>query len=124
MSRFTENLVVTPLMDGKTWVILCDFGYAVGSEDSDDVINVPISTQTDFASIPRIFWAILPRWGKYGNAAVIHDWLYKDQQLSRKQADDIFLEAMGVLCVSAWQKHTIYWAVRAFGWWAWKSAQQ
>jgi len=27
MSRFTDVLVVSPLADGKTWVILRDFGY-------------------------------------------------------------------------------------------------
>ncbi len=119
MSRFTETLIVTPLPDGKTWIILADFGYDVGEEGSSDVINVPIGTYTDFASIPRPLWIILPRWGKYGNAAVIHDWLYWDQARSRKEADGIFLDAMGILEVSPWQKHAIYWAVRAFGWWAW-----
>lgn len=27
MSRFTDALVVTPMENGKTWVILSDFGY-------------------------------------------------------------------------------------------------
>ena len=27
MSRFTESLVVTPLNDGRTWIILSDFGW-------------------------------------------------------------------------------------------------
>lgn len=119
MSRFTESLVVTPRPDGKTWVILSDFGYAVGSEESNDVINVPIWNFTDFASVPRILWIVLPRWGKYGNAAVIHDWLYWDQSRTRKEADEIFLEGMGVLEVGAWTKYAMYWAVRAFGWYAW-----
>lgn len=123
MSRFTESLVVTPQPDGRTWIILCDFGYAVGSEESDDVIDVPIGTFTDFASVPRLLWVILPRWGKYGNAAVIHDWLYWEQARSRKVADHIFLEAMEVLEVSGWQKYPIFWAVRLFGWFAWKNSQ-
>lgn len=121
MSRFTETLVVTPLPDGKTWIILSDFGYAVGAEESEDVIDVPIGTYTDFASIPRLLWSILPRWGKYGNAAVIHDWLYWDQSRSRREADLILLEGMDVLDVSAWQKFPIFWAVRFFGWMAWAS---
>jgi hypothetical protein len=119
MSRFTESLVVTPRSDGRTWIILSDFGYAVGSEESNDVINVPFGNFTDFASVPRILWAVLPRWGKYGNAAVIHDWLYWDQLRTRKEADDIFLEGMGVLEVGAWTKYAMYWGVRAFGWHAW-----
>jgi hypothetical protein len=119
MSRFTESLVVTPRPDGRTWIILSDFGYEIGSEGSSDVIDVPIGTHTDFASIPRPLWAILPRWGKYGNAAVIHDWLYWNQARSRREADEILLEAMVVLEVSAWQKYPIFWAVRIFGWIAW-----
>ena len=121
MSRFTEPLVVTPRPDGKTWIILSDFGYGVGSEGSGDVINVPIGTYTDFASVPRLLWTILPKWGKYGNAAVIHDWLYWEQKRSRREADQIFLEGMEVLNVVAWQRTAIYRAVRMFGWLAWNS---
>jgi hypothetical protein len=47
MSRFTESLVVTPRPDGRTWIILSDFGYEIGSEGSSDVIDVPIGTHTD-----------------------------------------------------------------------------
>lgn len=67
MRRFTENLVVTPLPDGHTWIVLSDFGYEVGEEGSGDEINVETGFHTDFASIPRPLWAFLPRWGKYGN---------------------------------------------------------
>lgn len=124
MSRFTEPLVVTPKPDGKTWIVLHDFGYEVGAEGSGDVINVPIGTHTDFASIPRLLWAIFPRWGKYGNAAVIHDWLYWDQPRPRKEADEIFLEGMEVLDVPGWKRKTIYYAVRWFGWFAWRSNER
>lgn len=119
MSRFTEPLVVTPLPDGHTWILLCDFGYEVGQEGSNDVINVPIGFHTDFASIPRIFWIFLPRWGKYGNAAVIHDYLYWEQSRSRKEADDILLESMAVQEVGLIKRYLIYWAVRLWGWWSW-----
>ena len=124
MSRFTEPLVITPLQDGKTWIILSDFGYEIGEEGSGNIINVPIGTYTDFASIPRLLWAILPRWGKYGNAAVIHDWLYWDQARSRADADKIFLEGMAVLEVAKWKQFAMYYAVRWFGWVAWLSNQR
>jgi hypothetical protein len=121
MSRFTEPLVVTPMSDGKTWIILSDFGYEVGAPGSGDVVSVPIGTYTDFASIPRPLWAIFPKWGKYGNAAVVHDWLYWDQPRSRREADDIFLEGMEILEVPKWKRRTIYYAVRWFGCFAWRS---
>ena len=119
MSRFTDALVVTPLADGKTWVVLRDFGYDVGTEDSGDRINVAVGFKTDFASIPRLFWIVLPKWGRYGNAAVVHDWLYWTQERSRRAADDIFLEGMCVLGVGGLTRGTIYTAVRWFGWLAW-----
>ena len=124
MSRFTEVLTVSPLNDGKTWFTRRDFGYDIGTEGSGNTIDVPISFMTDFASIPRPFWVILPKWGKYGNAAVIHDYCYWAQKRSRKEADDIFLEAMGVLGVSAFKKYPMYWSVRLFGGGAWKGNQK
>lgn len=124
MSRFTEPLVVTPQPDGRTWIILSDFGYEVGKIGSGDVIDVPIGFHTDFASIPRPLWAVFPRWGKYGNAAVVHDWLYRSQRRSRKEADDIFLEGMVVLDVPRWTRRTIYYAVRWFGCFAWRANKE
>ena len=123
MSRFTDALVVSPLADGRTWVLLRPFGYDVGNEGSANTVEVRVGFMTDFASIPRLFWIVLPRWGKYGNAAVVHDWLYWSQNRSRSEADNIMLEAMGVLSVPTWQKYPIYWGVRAFGWIAWKRNQ-
>jgi len=119
MSRFTDILLVSPLADGKTWVVMRDFGYDVGTEGSTDRIDVAVGFQTDFASVPRLFWTVLPKWGKYGNASVIHDWLYWAQTRPRAQADAIFLEAMGVLGVHDAVRCPMYWAVRLFGGVAW-----
>lgn len=119
MSRFTSILLVSPLADGKTWVLMREFGYDVGAEGSSDRINVPMGFQTDFASIPRPFWVILPKWGNYGNAAVIHDWLYWSQGRPRRAADGVLLEGMLVLGVGVVVRSMIYWAVRLFGWLAW-----
>jgi hypothetical protein len=119
MSGFTKALVVSPLADGKTWVIVRHFGYDVGAENSGDHIGIAIGFKTDFATVPRPFWIILPKWGRYGNATVIHDWLYWTQTRQRREADVIFLEAMGVLGVSSLVKYPMYWAVRLFGGLAW-----
>ncbi len=119
MSRFTSILLVSPLADGSTWVLREEFGYDIRAEGSDDQIRVPAGFRTDFASIPRPLWIFLPKWGKYGNAAVIHDWLYWEQARSRAAADAIFLEGMTVLQVSRFVRYTIYSAVRLFGWLAW-----
>lgn len=124
MSRFTDILTVSPLADGKTWVTRKEFGYDIGEEGSGKSIDVPLGFKTDFASVPRLLWALIPRWGKYGNAAVIHDYSYWDQMFSRKEADLVFREGMEVLQVPLWQIVLIYYAVRWFGWWAWYRNQQ
>ena len=120
MSSFTETLIVSPMSDGKTWVLRRAFKYDIGEEGSGDSVKVVPGFMTDFASIPRLFWIILPKWGKYGNAAVVHDWIYWIQTRTRKEADDIMREGMEVLGVPRWQRVFIYYAVRWFGGLAWK----
>lgn len=120
MSKFTNALIVSPLPDGKRWVLLSNFGYDVGENGSSVTIMVDNGFVTDFTSVPRVLWWIVPRWGKYGNAAVIHDWLYWEQINTRKACDNIFLEAMGVLGTSKIKKWAMYRAVRLLGWMAWK----
>ena len=39
-------------------------------------VTVPIHFKTDFASTPRFLWAFFPPYGKYTEAAVLHDYLY------------------------------------------------
>lgn len=98
MDRFNEPIVITPLSDGKTWKLLSDLRYEVGGPDSDDVIKVPVGFYTDFASIPHMFRRFLPRWGKYGYASIIHDFLYWERKKKRLEADKIFLEADSIEC--------------------------
>ena len=62
-------------------------------------ITVPAGHRTDFASIPRVLWPLLPPVGRTGKAAVIHDWLCDEHphSVDHKMAADIFNEAMTVL---------------------------
>lgn len=118
MSSFTKPLKLEYL-DGRQWKVLETFVYHVGAEDSGFAIKVPKGFITDFASIPRFFWRVLPPTGKYGKAAVLHDWLYSYGNYARIYADSVFLEAMQVLQVPPWQRYAMYKAVRMFGWIAW-----
>lgn len=121
MSSFTDPLTVTKLSNGR-WKVERSFRYYIGDEGSNDFVDVPYGFETDFASVPRPFWAILPPDGTYSQAAVLHDWLYSikggdiEPPRDRKECDDIFLEAMGVLKVPGWKRYLMYYAVRSFGW--------
>ena len=119
MSSFTSELKVKPHPDGRHWELLEEFDYYLGSLESGMYIRVPKGFVTDFASVPRIFWWLFPPWGKYGKAAVVHDYLYHTRMFSRAVADAIFLEAMSVLKVPLWKRLIIYWSVRIGGWVPW-----
>jgi hypothetical protein len=92
------------------------------------LITVPVRFVTDFASIPRILWRILPPIDIHRMAAIVHDFLYREQPLfggypggepkrvTRKQADLVFLEAMRAIDVPEWKARVMYAGVRAGGW--------
>jgi hypothetical protein len=82
-------------------------------------VRVPIGFVTDFASIPRIFWSILPPDGKYTYPAILHDYLYWTQTTSRDVADNILKFGMEDFSVGTATSMAIYNAVRAFGGSAW-----
>ncbi len=143
MSRFTAPLIVSPRNDGRTWRIIHStedeeqFAYEIGQEGSGLMIRPPALFETDFASVPRLLWWLFPRWGRYGNAAVIHDYLYRGgfffvvtneeaepSYPDRAYADELFLQGMVVLKVRKWQRQLIYWGVRLGGWYAWKQAHK
>ena len=121
MSSFTNHPPLQPLLDGIRWRVMESFEYHIGSKDSGEVVKIPKDFLTDFASIPKIFWSIIGGpWGKYGYAAILHDYLYTVGIYSRKRTDQIFLEAMKVLKVSWWKRKLMYYAVRVGAWGPWK----
>jgi len=85
------------------------------------MIGIPVGCVTDFASIPRFLWRILPPWDQHAPAAVIHDWLYQSGIMTRAETDLVFLWAMEDLGVAAWKRLAMYWGVRLGGWVAWSN---
>lgn len=89
-------------------------------------IVVPKDFVTDFASVPRLILAYTFFGGKADEAAVIHDWLYSTQEVSRAIADAVFQEAIESLGYSRFTSTMMYSGVRAGGWipWAAKNVPQ
>ena len=127
MSSFTDHLLLEDLGDG-TFQLLKEFRYHVGDEDSNNVICVPRNFTTDFASVPRIFWNVIPPYGRHGKAAVVHDYLYATNGLhgrfNRQRCDEIFLEAITVLGVGAIKRQIMFRAVRMFGQKPWEACSK
>jgi hypothetical protein len=126
MAVFDAPMVVTFEPDGMHAKLHEDF---FRTSAYYGIIVIPAGFETDFASIPRVFWNILPPIGQYLEAAVVHDYLYSmgtDLFMSadRKTADLVFLELMERSGVPIFRRHVIYRAVRLFGRWAWKNHER
>jgi hypothetical protein len=99
------------------WMLKSDLEYLA---QSGEVITVPAGFETDFFSIPRALkWLFVGIDSKYGPAAVIHDWLYRQQTGKRARADALLREAMRALGASWILAHVVYVGVRSFGWLGW-----
>jgi hypothetical protein len=84
--------------------------------DLGGMIHVPAGFVTDFASTPRLVWALIPPEDvHYTRGAVVHDWLYNQHSFPKPFCDAIFLEAMTSLGCAKWKRLTMYQAVKWFG---------
>ncbi len=120
MSSFTKPLIIEFDYEGncrKPYILHESFSYYTDLLPMITLIDVPAGYRTDFASIPRLFWRVLPPAGKYGKAAVIHDWLcdVNPKLCDHKLAADVFNEAMAVLGVGKMKRWIMVSAVKHFG---------
>lgn len=92
-----------------------------GSAKDLGKVDVPAGFITDFASVPKIFWSILPRDGLYVYPAIIHDYMYWMQEAARSLADETLREGMQDFKVDTVSVNAIYWGVRAGGAAAWSA---
>ena len=117
--QFKSFMKASPFFDGNHWLLTEELEYDV--YNTGIIVPVPRGFVTDFTSVPRPFWSLLPRWGKYGPSAVVHDFLYWDQRCSRAQADRIMVLAMQESGVGPFRTTLIHTAIRLGGSFAWRS---
>ena len=92
-------------------------------EEDQVVVRVPAGFECDSASVPRMVWTIsgLTPDGLIRAAAVTHDYLYDklgqigDLDLTREEADRIFLDLMLAAGMNSTRAKLAYKAVRWFG---------
>ncbi|WP_131769358.1 DUF1353 domain-containing protein [Candidatus Protofrankia californiensis] len=110
---FLSDRIFVEEIDDVRWRLLEPVIY----EGKEQVFTVPKGFGTDFASVPRFLTWLVPTYGRYTKAAVLHDWLWKladAGDFDRADADGIFRRAMRELDV-AFLRRWLMWAD------AWKS---
>lgn len=122
--RSASHAVAHPLHIGrfadKIYYLLKDISWSPNPGQTPKPVTVPEGFVTDFASIPRAFWSILPTDGPYVFAAIIHDFLYWSQTTSRDEADLVLKYAMQDFKVGNTTIETIYSGVRIGGGFSWQ----
>lgn len=104
----------------KIWVMSKPLKYY--SELLKELIIIPQSFETDFASVPRLPIAYAAWGDKAHREAVVHDYLYRIDSkplVTRSQANSIFLEAMNSTEKSWYIKYPMYMGVVLGGWATW-----
>ena len=109
--KFSTPLDLRATNPGE-WQVIYPLVY---TSNDGDIYIVPTGMITDLASIPKLLRPAIDRNGLSRPAAVLHDYLYLIGSLSRKQADELFLEALLSCGVNSIVAKGMYWAVRAFG---------
>lgn len=111
------------ILEADYWRVTKEFRYYIQGKKRGAWVYVPAGYLTDGASVPRIFWSLIPPWGIYGQAAVVHDIVCEylsvtvdgaPRAIARKCCDDILLEAMTVLGVPFVKRHAIHKAVSLY----------
>ena len=112
------KLILEPISNGKA-ILLEEYVYDINGY----LIRVPKSFITDGASVPHSLQWLYNPYGKYINAAVIHDYLYSSYNntgINRTLADNIFKHIMKETGVDDRTIRRFYIAVRYFGAMSWQ----
>lgn len=112
MTFVTGSKVLVRQFDDTDWRLEEQVVYA----GRTDTFTVPEGTLTDFASVPRVFAWLVPKYGRYTAAAVLHDHLVRVERpagrISPRDADGLFRRAMRELGVPFLQRWFMWGAVR------------
>jgi Protein of unknown function (DUF1353) len=107
-----DTVVQVEQVDDENWKILREIRY----ESLERTFVAKVGSPTDFASVPRVFIWLLPRYGAYTKAAIIHDYLWREgvvkEEITLRKADTLFRVAMSELNVPFLTRWVMWGAVR------------
>ena len=124
-------------LEEEAWYAWCHEG-----DDYEALcLVVPAEFEHDFASVPRLLWALISPFD-LGLASIFHDWLYRkggrvttlrwpkggsewvpvERPWTRRDADRLFARIMREQGVKKWRRRLAFQAVHQFGGDAWQGA--
>jgi hypothetical protein len=109
--------LVCQYVDGIVWRLYFPFQFN-SPAPSYPSVTLPANFETDFASIPKLFWReIHPTHRHIAKMAVVHDKYYRDPSVAvtRLEADNALRAGMEALGAPRWKREIVYYAVRMGG---------
>jgi len=108
---FTTRLLVTPAAD-RTWRLAEPLVY----KGSHDTWTIPKGYVTDYASVPPIAAWLIPTYGRWTRAAIVHDYLLTEElpagRICSIDADGVFRRILRELGVSTPRRWLMWAGVR------------
>ncbi|WP_378739510.1 DUF1353 domain-containing protein [Nocardia brasiliensis] len=105
---FVGSGPVVEEIDAQFWRVVEPLVY---QGDSQEFV-IPAGFRTDFASVPRALVWLIPRYGAYTRAAILHDYLRSANVVSIADADGIFRRCLQELGVSVPRRWMMWAGVR------------
>lgn len=108
----------TPMLrqyNARTWQLVSTLDY----EGESQTFTIPRGYITDFASVPRALMFLVPPYGAYTRAAILHDWLITDElskdapSVTSREVDGLFRRVMREEGVNFTLRWIMWSAVRA-----------
>lgn len=106
-------------LDAKFWRLAEPLVY----QGAVQTFTVPVDFRTDFASVPRAVVWLIPRYGAYTRAAILHDYLCRTGVVGRADADGLFRRCLREFDVSVPRRWMMWAAVRLGSRWEGISAK-
>jgi hypothetical protein len=94
--------------DGRYWRLTEPLTY----RGARDTWTVPAGFRTDLASVPRLLTPLVPTSGEHNRAAVLHDYLCRQPQVSYRDADEVLRIVATQLGVARTRVWLLYAGVR------------